>query len=138
MDKQATKHSLVTVPDFVSQAVAIFTCDESSPKVMHIYIAQRHKVRNRTYFNNSRLEYKSGEQQLVCVVEWWKHKGVRPKWTLRGPDGNEIKFKVHPVPEGSNMSWENFPPEKQVPGEWVCEITLKGKVILEHKFTLTE
>ena len=104
---------------------------------MHIYMGEYYRVRGRTYFFNSDITYTSGEQPLACIVEWWKHEGLKTHWTVYAPGGEKVIDKDHPVPKVNNISWEFIAPAIQKPGTWRCEVKIDGKVALEQEFTLT-
>lgn len=103
---------------------------------VHIYSALGKITHGSTYFLESRKEYKSGEDRIACVAEWRQNPAMVGDWKFFGPSGQEIGFKPHPLPAKTDMSWEWLEIKDQVPGEWRCEVKVKGQPDQEVHFTL--
>jgi hypothetical protein len=90
-------------------------------KTSLIFMANYERAHGGTYWTHMKSTFKKGEP-IACVVEWMKHDGLEPTWELIGPGGEKVTYKKHPVPGGSNISWEYFPKDKQIVGEWQCRV----------------
>ena len=103
----------------------------------HIYMGEHKRINRDHYFYDARTSFPIGMDNLVCVMDWFDEKPeIKPQWIFTGPNGAKHEVPVHPVPVGSNLSWDFLPVEKQVPGKWTCEVKLEGETPLITEFEL--
>ncbi len=106
-------------------------------KTSMLFMANYKRAHGNTYWTNMKSTFKLGEP-IACVTEWMDHDGIDPTWKLVGPDGAEVTYKKHPVPKGSNLSWEYFPQDQQKVGTWECQVFLSNDDKISIEFEIVE
>ncbi len=105
----------------------------------HVYTSRITRFRKRSYFFDAATSYSSTGAQgkgVACVVDWWPHQELNATWTFRGPDDREVVIANHNIPTNSDVSWEVLHAQDQVPGRWICEVTVEGKPPIVTRFEL--
>lgn len=106
-------------------------------KTSMLFMATWWRAHGSTHWTNMQQTFTLGDP-IACVAEWMKHDGLDPTWKLVGPDGQIVTYDKHPVPSGSNVSWEYFDVEDQKVGQWRCEISLPGDEPISIDFEIVD